>query len=77
MILPALLLWMSTVLGEWGGLYQLCFFLGRSQVVSKEISFQLLLKDGQGSSFPDGVGRSFHQPGMVNENVMETDFEPL
>ncbi len=24
-----------------------------------------------------GVGRSFHQPGMVNENVLETDFETL
>ncbi len=24
-----------------------------------------------------GVGRSFHQPGMVNENVLESDFEPL
>ncbi len=24
-----------------------------------------------------GVGRSFHQPGMVNENVLENDFEPL
>ncbi len=24
-----------------------------------------------------GVGRSFHQPGTVNENVLESDFEPL
>ncbi len=24
-----------------------------------------------------GVGRSFHQPEMVNENVLESDFEPL
>ncbi len=23
------------------------------------------------------MGRSFHQPGMVNKNVMESDFEPL
>ncbi len=23
------------------------------------------------------MGRSFHQPGMVNENVLESDFEPL
>ncbi len=30
----------------------------------KEMSFQLL-------------GRSFHQPGTVNENVLESDFEPL
>ncbi len=24
-----------------------------------------------------GVGRSFQQPGMVNKNVLESDFEPL
>ncbi len=24
-----------------------------------------------------GVGRSFHRPGTVNENVLESDFEPL
>ncbi len=24
-----------------------------------------------------GVGRLFHHPGMVNENVLESDFEPL
>ncbi len=24
-----------------------------------------------------GVGNLFHQPGMVNENVLESDFEPL
>ncbi len=23
------------------------------------------------------MGRSFHQPGIVNENVLESDFEPL
>ncbi len=23
------------------------------------------------------MGRSFHQTGMVNENVLESDFEPL
>ncbi len=23
------------------------------------------------------MGRSFHQPGTVNENVLESDFEPL
>ncbi len=39
------------------------------------MSFQLLLEDWQGSSM--GVGRSFHQPGMVKENVLESDFEPL
>ncbi len=39
--------------------------------------FQLLLEDWQGSSGPDGGGSSFHQPGTVNENVLESDFEPL
>ncbi len=24
-----------------------------------------------------GVGRSFHRPGTVNKNVLESDFEPL
>ncbi len=48
-----------------------------SQVELKEMSFQLLLEIWQGSSSPDGVGRSFHQPGMVKENVLESDFEPL
>ncbi len=24
-----------------------------------------------------GVGSSFHQPGTVNENVLESEFEPL
>ncbi len=24
-----------------------------------------------------GGGRSFHRPGTVNENVLESDFEPL
>ncbi len=28
-------------------------------------------------AFRMGVGRPFHQPGMVNENVLESDFEPL
>ncbi len=42
--------------------------------MSKEMSFQLLLED---PAFRMEVGRSFHQPGMVNENVLESDFEPL
>ncbi len=29
------------------------------------------------NEFQIGVGRSFHQPGTVNENVLESDFEPL
>ncbi len=49
-----------------------------SQVELKEMSFQLLLENWQGSSIPDGGGgRSFHRPGTVNENVLESDFEPL
>uniref|UniRef100_A0A9J8BZV4 Fish-egg lectin-like n=1 Tax=Cyprinus carpio carpio TaxID=630221 RepID=A0A9J8BZV4_CYPCA len=39
--------------------------------------FQLLLENCQGFSIPDGVGRSFHQPRMVNENVLESEFVPL
>ncbi len=29
------------------------------------------------SAFRIGVGSSFHQPGPVNENVLERDFVPL
>ncbi len=43
----------------------------------KEMSFQLSLEDCQGISIRIGVGRSFHQPGMVKENALESDFEPL
>ncbi len=57
-------------------LYLFLFFLS-SQVELKEMSFQLLLEDWQGSSIPDGGGRSFHRPGTVKENVLESDFEPL
>ncbi len=46
-------------------------------IVTKEMSFQLLLEDWQDPAFRIGVGRSFHQPGMVNVNVLESDFEPL
>ncbi len=42
------------------------------------MSFQLFLEGCQGFSVPDGGGgRSFHQPGTVKENVLESDFEPL
>ncbi len=37
----------------------------------EDMSFQVSLEN-----CPDGGG-SFHQPGMVNENVLESDFEPL
>ncbi len=43
---------------------------------TEEMSFQVSLENGQGLSIPDGGG-SFHQPGTVNENVLESDFEPL
>ncbi len=41
------------------------------------MSFQLLLKIDRDPAFQMGVGRSFHQPGMVKENDLESDFEPL
>ncbi len=41
-------------------------------MLSKEMSFEYC----QGFGVPDGVGRSFHQQGTVNENVMESDFVP-
>ncbi len=41
------------------------------------MSFQLLLEDDRDPAFWIGVGRLFHHPGMVNENVLESDFEPL
>ncbi len=47
--------------------------------MTEEMSCQVLLEGSQGSSAPDrGGGRSFQQPGVVNENVLESDhFEPL
>ncbi len=36
-----------------------------------------MLKIDRDPAFRMGVGRSFHQPGTVNENVLESDFEPL
>ncbi len=45
--------------------------------MSKEIRFQLSLEIVRDSAFRIGVRRSFHQPGTVNENVLESDFEPL
>ncbi len=40
----------------------------------KEMSLQLLLEDDRDPAFRIGEGRLFHQPGMVNENVLESDF---
>ncbi len=45
---------------------------------TEEMSFQVSLENYQGLRIPDGGGgRSFHQPGTVNENVLESDFVPL
>ncbi len=41
----------------------------------EEMSFQVSLENCQG--FRMRVGSSFHQPGTVNENVLECDFVPL
>ncbi len=46
-----------------------------SQVKTEEMSFQLLLENCQGLWI--GVESSFHQPETVNENVLESEFEPL
>ncbi len=35
------------------------------------------MKIDRDPAFRMGVGRSFHQPGMVNKNVSESDFEPF
>ncbi len=43
--------------------------------MTEEKSFQVkIVRD---SAFRMGVGSSFHQPGTVNENVLESDFVPL
>ncbi len=39
--------------------------------------FSAVAENCQWSAFRIGVGRSFHQPGTVNENVLESDFVPL
>ncbi len=41
------------------------------------MSFQVSLEHCQGLSILIGVGSSFHQPGTVKENVLESDFVPL
>ncbi len=51
------------------------------------MSFQVLRWDGgylgwwlkidRDSVFRMGLGRSFHQPVTVNENILESDFVPL
>ncbi len=43
--------------------------------MTEEVSFQVSLD--RDSAFRMGVGSSFHQPGTVNENVLESDFVSL
>ncbi len=45
--------------------------------MTEEMSFQVSLENCLGFSILDGVGSSFHQPGTVKENVLESDFVPL
>ncbi len=49
----------------------------KSQVKTEEMSFQVSFENCQGLSIPDGGGKSFHQPGTLNENILEGDFVPL
>ncbi len=39
--------------------------------------FSCCMKIDRDPAFRMGVGRSFHRPGTVKENVLESDFEPL
>ncbi len=41
------------------------------------MSFQVSLEIVRDSAFRMRVVSSFHQPGTVNENVLESDFLPL
>ncbi len=50
------------------------FFLSRRR---KRWVFRCCLKIVRDSAFQIGVRSSFHQPGTVNENVLESDFMPL
>ncbi len=49
----------------------------KSRQKIENISFQVSLENCQGFSILYGVGSSFHQPGTVNENVLESDSVPL
>ncbi len=46
-------------------------------MVTKEMSFQVSLENSQGVSTLDRGGKFIHQPGTVNEKVLESDFEPF
>ncbi len=45
--------------------------------MTEEMSFKCCLQIVRDSAFRMGVGSSFHQPGTVNENVLESDFVSL
>ncbi len=49
----------------------------KSSEERKRWVFRCCLKLVRDSEFRMGVGSSFHQPGTVNENVLESDFVPF
>ncbi len=49
----------------------------KSSRVERDEFFSCCLKIDRDPAFRIGVGRSFHQSGLVKENVLESDFEPL
>ncbi len=49
----------------------------KSSIVKRDEFFSCCLKIDRDPAFQVGVGRSLRQPGMVNENILESDFEPL
>ncbi len=51
-------------------------FRMNSSSVERDV-FSCCMKINKDSAFRIGLGRSFHQPEMVNENFLERDFEPL
>ncbi len=48
----------------------------KSSSVERDV-FGCCLKIDRNPAFQMGVGRSFHRPDMENDNVLESDFEPL
>ncbi len=50
---------------------------GKSSSVERDEFFRCCLKIDGDPAARMRVERSFHQPGTVNENVLESDFEPL
>ncbi len=52
------------------------YFFGMKSDSDKRV-FSFCLKIVRESAFMIEFGRSFNQPGTVNENVLESDFAPL